>query len=356
MKQIIGILIFLVTGLLLSFYIGFHFNSEEQDLAFDDEQSGIRKQIVIKFSHVVAENTPKGLAAQKFADLVDQKSNHRVKVEVFPNGSLYSDKEELEALKDGRVQMIAPATSKLGGVSSKWQVLDLPFAFPTETAINDGLNGDIGKSLLASLNSQKIKGLGFWVNGLKQITNKSHAVIQPNDFKGEKFRIMSSNVLKKQFELLGGQSKPMDFNETYRNLESGNVSGEENTISNIYSKKYYRVQDYMTISNHGFLGYAILMNEDYWHSLPAKVRLIIQDSINETVKWNQDHYRSMNKEQLNLIKKESNIQIHELTSKEKIEWIEKLNPIYKQYEPIAGRKLISEIKNIQRKYEKQLFR
>ncbi|MDN4073187.1 DctP family TRAP transporter solute-binding subunit [Fictibacillus terranigra] len=356
MKQILGISVFLITGLLLSFYIGFHLNHKEQQMAFDDDQSGIQKQIVIKFSHVVAENTPKGLAAQKFADLVEQKSDHRVKVEVFPNGSLYTDKEELDALKSGKVQMIAPATSKLGGVSSKWQVLDLPFAFPTESAINEGLNGDIGKSLLASLEQQNIKGLGFWVNGLKQITNKDHAIIKPNDFKDEKFRIMSSVVLKKQFELLDGQSKPIDFNETYRNLESGNVTGEENTISNIYSKKYYRVQDYMTISNHGFLGYAILMNEDYWHSLPLKVRVLIQNSINETVQWNQDHYRTMNKEQLRLIKKESNIQIHELTPYEKQKWIEKLNPMYKQYEPIAGRKLISDIRHLQRKYERQSFR
>ncbi|RXY99019.1 DctP family TRAP transporter solute-binding subunit [Fictibacillus sp. S7] len=351
MKTFLGIALFLITGLLLSFYIGFHFDFSERKLVSDDDQEGIKEQIVIKFSHVVAENTPKGLAARKFAELVDQKSNHKVKVEVFPNGSLYSDKEELHALQEGDVQMIAPATSKLGSISPKWQALDLPFAFPSEAAINEGLDGTIGRTLLSSLNSHNIKGLGFWVNGLKQITNKDHAIISTDDFKDRKFRIMSSSVLKKQFNLLGSQSVPMDFNETYRSLESGEVDGEENTISNIYSKKYYKVQNYMTISNHGFLGYAILINNDYWNSLPRNVQTIIQDAIKETVAWNQKHYISMNKKQLNSIKEESDIEIHTLNAEEKKRWIKKLKPLYQQYEPAAGKKLIHDIEHLQYKYQ-----
>lgn len=351
MKKMIGITAFLFAGLLISFFIGFRSYFDEKEVSYDDDQEGIGQQIVIKFSHVVAENTPKGLAAQKFAELVEKKSNHRVKVEVFPNGSLYTDKEEMEAMQDGDIQMIAPATSKLGGISSRWQALDLPFAFPTEAAINDGLNGKIGQSLLASLHNQNIKGLGFWVNGLKQITNKKHPMVDPSDFKGKRIRIMSSGVLERQFELLGAQGRPMDFNETYKHLEAGQIDGEENTISNIYSKKYYNVQDYMTISNHGFLGYAILMNEKYWNTLPKDVQVVIQESIRQTVKWNETHYVSMNRQQLQSIKRESSIHIHELTPKEKEKWMQKLNPIYEEYKPIAGKQLIEEIRALQKKYE-----
>ncbi|KPC98952.1 C4-dicarboxylate-binding periplasmic protein precursor [Geobacillus sp. BCO2] len=176
-----------------------------EPLVYDDEQKGLEKQIIIYFSHVVAENTPKGLAAQKFAELVEQKTNGRVKVEVFPNGSLYSDGEELDALLRGDVQMIAPSFSKVTELIPEWQVLDLPFLFRDEDDVRRVFTGKVGAELLRMLEAKGMKGLAFWSNGFKQMMSTTRPLIAPDDFRGLRFRIMPSEVIEKQFRLLGGE-------------------------------------------------------------------------------------------------------------------------------------------------------
>lgn len=350
MKTLIGLSLFVIVGFISAFIIGFNPDQTDSKMAFDDEQSGIKDQIVIKFSHVVAENTPKGFAAQRFAELVGRKTDNRVKVEVFPNGILFSDKEELEALKDGKVQMIAPATSKLTSLFPKWQALDLPFAFPTHEAVEEALNGDIGKTLLDELKDEHIKGMAFWANGFKQMTSNRNALIKPNDFKDQSFRIMPSNVIEAQFAAFNATTERMTFNQTYHALEKGQIDGQENTLSNIYSKRLYDIQNYMTISNHGYLGYAVLMNESFWDRLPEDIQVAISESMDEATHWNQQNARQINEQKLDIIKENSDIKTHFLTLEEKREWINQVEPVYEKYEDIIGNQLMKEIRKIRDKY------
>jgi C4-dicarboxylate-binding protein DctP len=350
MRAFTGIAVLLLAGLAASVWIGFHAKFSEGNLPYDDDQSGIKDQVVIKFSHVVAENTPKGRAAQRFAKRVDEKSNGRIKVEVIPNGGLYSDREELEALQRGDVQMIAPATTKLSSYSSKWQVLDLPYSMPSRESIIEALNGEIGKTLLGSLEKNNLKGLTLWTNGLKQITSNDGPVVHPSDLLGQTIRIMPSPVLEKQFQRAGAKAVRLDFNETYRLLESGELNGEENTISNIYSKKFFDVQSNLTISDHGFLGYAVIMSRDFWLTLTDEEQSIISEALDETTKWNQMQSFKMNDEQLSLIEKNSTIEIHRLSDEEKREWAKRWEPVYREFEDVIGKDLMTKIIKLRDKY------
>ncbi|PLT32421.1 C4-dicarboxylate ABC transporter [Bacillus sp. V5-8f] len=315
----------------------------------DDEQQGLNGQVIIKFSHVVAENTPKGLAAQRFASLVEKYSDQKVRVEVYPNQSLYSDGEEIEALQRNEVQMIAPAASKLTELSPKWQLLDLPFIFPNHDALKDALGGDIGKELLGALEEQDIKGLSFWSNNFKQITSNS-PIRHPSDFKGKNFRIMKSRVLEEQFRHFGATTSMTAFNDTFRNLEKNQLDSQENTISNINSKKLYQVQKYMTISDHGYLGYAVLVNKQFWDGLPRDIKEDIEKAMAETTDWLWDKSQEMNTQQMQEIKSNSNIQIYQLTEDEKKEWMREMTVVYEEFEPSIGKDLMERAQLIRNKY------
>ena len=343
MKSLFACLGLMIAGIATALFIGFHDRSNGEEIVYDDDQEGLQEQIVFKFSHVVAENTPKGLAANKFAELVNEKSGGKMKIEVFPNGSLYSDIEEIEALQNGDVQFIAPSTSKLGMLSPEWGVLDLPYAFTDYDAVKKGLHGKIGTQLFDSLKKNQLKGLAYWTNGFKQITTNQGPVKTPDDLKGQDLRIMQSNVIEDQFKLLGAAPHQESFNSTFQLLENNIVDGEENTISNIYSKKFYNVQDYLTISNHGYLGYAVMTDEHFWNAQTPETRRILTEAMQETTEWNETYAEEMNKEQLEEIKKHSSIKIYELSDKEKKDWMKRLDPVYRQYEPIFGRKLIQEL-------------
>ncbi|HEX6923020.1 MAG TPA: DctP family TRAP transporter solute-binding subunit, partial [Bacillales bacterium] len=243
MKSIVGTVLFVLAGLVTAFIAGFEPKPFQQPLPYDDEQKGLGDLIVIKFSHVVADNTPKGLAALHFKKLVEQQSGGRVRVQVFPNGILYSDKEAIHAVMGGDLQMAAPTFSKLSARFPKWQLLDLPFLFPDREAVRAFFDGEIGQLLFKPLETNNIKVMAIWHNGFKQMTSNKGPLIHPSDFQGQRFRIMRSEVLAEQFHALGANTKVIPFNQVYHSLDTGIVDGQENTISNIYSKRFYQVQN-----------------------------------------------------------------------------------------------------------------
>ncbi|MEH7346333.1 DctP family TRAP transporter solute-binding subunit [Bacillus sp. JJ1532] len=351
MKKLFGIFIFIIAGFSAAYLFGssgLHFMKE---VPFDDEQTGMKEQIIIRFSHVVSENTPKGLAAGRFADLVQKKSNNRVKVVVFPNAELFSDEGELNALQSGQVQMIAPSTSKLGTLSPEWLVLDLPYAFSSNEAVKEAYEGEIGEALFADLKKQNIEGLAFWYNGFKQMTTVKGTIIHPTDVKGQVFRIMPSKVIEKQYEVLEAASRPIPFDQTYHNLEKGTIDGEENTISNIYSKKYYHVQKYMTITNHAYLGYAVLMNREFWNGLPSEIQDIIREAMVEATDWNWQYSIDMNESNLQQLKENTSMQIYELTPEDETEWRNKLKKVDQHFSPIIGESMMERLQKIKNKFD-----
>ncbi|AMX84521.1 C4-dicarboxylate ABC transporter [Geobacillus subterraneus] len=333
----------LVIGVGLAAWTGSR-QADQERIVYDDEQRGLQKQIIIYFSHVVAENTPKGLAAQKFAELVEQKTNGRVKVEVFANGSLYSDGEELDALLRGDVQMIAPSFSKVTELIPEWQVLDLPFLFHDDNDVRRVFTGKVGAELLGMLEEKGIKGLALWSNGFKQMMGTTRPLVEPDDFRGLRFRIMPSEVIDKQFRLLGGEPVAVSFDRVYRALERHEFDGQENTISNIYSKGFYKFQPYITISNHGYLGYAVMMNQSFWNSLPKEIQQNIAEAMDEATRWNLRQSKAQNERELQQLKRREDVHLYLLSETEKRRWERKLAPLYQEFTRRFGSRLLNEIK------------
>lgn len=349
MRAFWGYFALISLGLILVIFIAFQSLFSKEDVERDYEQVGMKDQVIIKFSHVVAENTPKGLAAVHFANLVDEYTNHRVKVEVFPNQSLYSEEDEVKALLENKVQMIAPSTSTLTELSPKWLLLDLPYIFPNRDALKEALYGEVGEELLHDLERHHIKGMALWVNHFKQVTSNT-PIRTPADFEGKTFRIMPSKVLKEQFEHFGASTLMLRFNQTFVNLEQNKTDSQENTLSNIYSKKLYGVQNYLTISNHGFLGYGVLMNQQFWDELPPDIQVQIQRAMQETTEWLWKKSDEMNRQLLTEVKENSSISVYKLSPAEKKQWMNEMTVIYPKFEPMIGAELMDKMKRIQEKH------
>ncbi|MBV7537440.1 TRAP transporter substrate-binding protein [Duganella sp. sic0402] len=299
--------------------------------------------IVIKFSHVVATDTPKGQAAERFKQLAEKATNGRVKVEVYPNSQLYKDKEELEALQLGAVQMLAPSLAKFGPLGVKeFEAFDLPYIFPSKTALYNVTEGEIGKSLLKKLESKGITGLAYWDNGFK-VMSANKPLRNPADFKGLKMRIQSSKVLDAQMRSLGANPQVLAFSEVYQALQTGVVDGTENPPSNMYTQKMHEVQKYVTVSNHGYLGYAVIVNKKFWDGLPADIRTALDKAMKEATTFEKAIAQRDNDQALEAIKKTGKTEIYTLSVKEQAEWRKAMLPVQQQMESRIGAGLISAI-------------
>jgi C4-dicarboxylate-binding protein DctP len=298
--------------------------------------------IVIKFSHVVASNTPKGAAAEKFKELAEKYTDGKVKVEIYPNSTLYKDKEELEALQLGAVQMLAPSNSKFGPIGVReFEVFDLPYILPDLPTLRKVTDGPLGAKLLKLLQPKGMTGLAYWDNGFKQMTaNKK--LISPDDYKGLKFRVQSSKVLEAQFRALGAVPQVMAFSEVYQALQTGVVDGQENTASNIYTQKMHEVQKYLTMTNHGYIGYVVVVNKKFWDGLPADIRGQLEKAMKEATAFGNGQSAKENEEALEAIKKAGKTEIDTLTPAQDAAMRKAMEPVYKDVATRVGQPLIDE--------------
>jgi C4-dicarboxylate-binding protein DctP len=302
-----------------------------------------QNQIVIKFSHVVAPKTPKGKGADKFKELAEKYTNGKVKVEVYPNSTLYKDKEELEALQLGAVQMLAPSNSKFGPMGIRdFEVFDLPFLLPNENVLHKITTGPIGQAMLKKLETKGMIGLGYWDNGFKQMS-ANKPLRMPADYKGLKFRIQSSKVLEAQFRALGAIPQVMAFSEVYQALQTGVVDGQENTPSNIYTQKFYEVQKYTSQTNHGYIGYVVVVNKKFWEGLPADVRGQLTKAMKEATVYANDISEKENAEAWEIIKKSGKTQIIVPTKAEMTAMQKAMEPLYKDMANRVGKKLLDDV-------------
>ncbi len=299
--------------------------------------------IVIKFSHVVATDTPKGKGAERFKELAEKATNGRVKVEVYPNSTLYKDKEEMEALQLGAVQMLAPSLAKFGPLGVKeFEVFDLPYIFPSKDVLYRVTEGPIGKGLFQKLESKGITGLAYWDNGFK-VMSANKPLHHPADFKGLKMRIQSSKVLDAQMRALGANPQVMAFSEVYQALQTGVVDGTENPPSNLYTQKMNEVQSHVTMSNHGYLGYAVIVNKKFWDGLPADVRTALEGAMKDATKYANAIAQQENDASMDAVKKTGKTTVYNLTDAEKAEWRKALAPVQKQMESRIGKDLIEAV-------------
>ncbi|WP_426209730.1 TRAP transporter substrate-binding protein [Massilia sp. TWP1-3-3] len=299
--------------------------------------------IIIKFSHVVATDTPKGQAAERFKALAEKATNGRVKVEVYPNSQLYKDKEELEALQLGAVQMLAPSLAKFGPLGVKeFEVFDLPYLFPNKEALYRVTEGPVGKSLFAKLDAKGIVGLAYWDNGFK-VMSANKPLLMPADFKGLKLRIQSSKVLDAQMRALGANPQVLAFSEVYQALQTGVVDGTENPPSNMYTQKMHEVQKHVTVSNHGYLGYAVIVNKKFWDGLPADIRSSLAKAMAEATTYEKAIAQRDNNMALDAIRKSGKTTIHMQTAQEQAAWRAALTPVHKDMERRVGKELLGAI-------------
>ena len=300
-------------------------------------------KIVIKFSHVTAPDTPKGKAAEYFKKIAAERTNGRVSVEVYPNSQLYKDKEELEALQLGSVQMLAPAFGKFGPMGVReFEVLDLPFLFDDIASAQKVTQGPIGKSLLKKLDSKGIIGLAFWDNAFRQFT-ANKALRTPDDFLGLKIRIQSSKIIEAQIRSLGASPQVMAFSEIYQSLQTGVVDGQDNPFTNIYTQKFYEVQKVMTISSHGYHGYVCIVNKVFWEALPADIRQTLEQAMKETADYFNATALKDEAEALEKIKATGKVEVITLTGPERDVLKAKTMPVYKEMEARVGAQLITDI-------------
>ncbi|HYG87505.1 MAG TPA: TRAP transporter substrate-binding protein [Azospirillum sp.] len=296
--------------------------------------------IVIKFSHVVATETPKGKGAEKFKELAEARTGGKVKVEVYPNSQLYKDKEELEALQLGAVQMLAPSLAKFGPLGVKeFEVFDLPYIFPSKETLSKVTQGPLGQGLLKKLEPKGIIGLAYWDNGFK-IMSANRPLKTPDDFKGLKMRIQSSKVLEAQFRALGSLPQVMAFSEVYQAMQTGVVDGSENTPSNMYTQKHHEVQKNITLSDHGYIGYAVIVNKKFWDGLPADVRTQLEGAMKDATAYANQIAQKENDDAVAAMKAAGKSEFHTLTDAERQAWRKAMLPVHEDMASRVGKELI----------------
>src|SRR5690349_11001070 len=302
-----------------------------------------QQPIVIKFSHVVAVNTPKGKGADYFKKLAEERTKGRVRVEVYPNSSLFKDGEEMEALQLGSVQMLAPSLAKFGPLGAReFEVFDLPYLFDSYDQLHKVTQGPLGAGLLKKLDAKGIVGLAYWDNGFKEMT-ANRPIKKIEDCKGLKLRIQSSKVLDAQVRALGAIPQVMAFSEVYQALQTGVVDGAENTYSNIYTQKMHEVQKHLTVSDHGYVGYAVIVNKKFWEGLPAGIRTTLEGAMREATQYGNRIAKQENDEALEAIKKAGKTQVIALSAAEKLAWKKALLPVHTQMSDKIGKALIQSI-------------
>ena len=302
-----------------------------------------QQPIVIKFSHVVAVNTPKGKGAEYFKKLAEERTGGKVKVEVYPNSQLFKDGEEMEALQLGSVQMLAPSVSKFGPLGAReFEIFDLPYIFDSYDDLHKVTDGPVGKALFKKLESKGITGLAYWANGFKDMS-ANKPLRKPEDMKGLKMRIQSSKVLESEMRAFGALPQVMAFSEVYQAMQTGVVDGSENPPSNCYTHKRQEVQKYLTLTDHGVVEYAVIFNKKFWDGLPADIRTTLEGAMKDATKYADDIAKKENEDALAAVKASGKTEIITLSPAEKAAWKKAALVVHKENESRVGKDVITEV-------------
>ncbi len=295
--------------------------------------SGSKEQdkIKIKFSHVAAVDTPKGKAAQFFKEELEKLSKGQIEVLVYPNSQLFRDNDAITALLMGSVQIISPSTSKMTTMVPEFQVVDLPYLFPSIDNVHKSFDGMLGTLFGALLEQKNFKLLAYWDGGYKQLGNSRRVIRKLSDIKGLKFRIMSSKVLEAQFRHVGGNPQVLPFSEVYTALEQGVIDGQENTWFNSYSQKFFEVQKYITETNHGYLGYLLLTSQKFWDSLPPDLQAVLSEAAEKTTEYERKLAVEIDTRDRQRIIDSGKTEITVLTAEERDIWMKTFREIYGDY-------------------------
>lgn len=304
-----------------------------------DANDGSSGPILIKFPHVTAPTTPKGRAADRFEELVEERLAGRVEVEVYPSSQLMNDDDSLDALAFGEIQMIAISLSKLDRLTNRFQVFDLPFLFPDLATVERFQASDDAQVMMTSMSDKGLLGLAYWHNGMKQFGGPVD-MRSPQNAEGLKFRIMESDVLEAQMRTIGGNPQKMALGEVYQALQTGAIDAQENTWSNMWSSKFYEVQDYLTETNHGYLGYLVMVNQNFWESLPEDIRVELDAIVQEVAEWANAQSAEINQDGRRRVVESGVSEVVSLTPQESAIWEQTMRPVWEEFEDLIGPELI----------------
>ena len=311
--------------------------------------ANVQAEYVIKFSHVVAPKTPKGQAADLFAKLVNERLAGKVRVEVFPNSQLFNDNKVMEAIRmssSSKTGIIAaPSLSKFVKFSRTVQAFDLPFLFNNIDDVHILADSPVAQDIVKPLERKGLKALGFWDSGMKSFSIKGNNALRtiPNDFKGKKFRIQTSNVHEAMIHALGGNPQKLPFKEVYTALGQGVVDGQENSWSNIYSKKFHEVQDWITVTNHAYLGYLLIVSNEFWNKLPTEIRTELEVIIREVTIKNREFAAAADAADRKAVEESGFAKVVELTKEEKNAWTQATKKVEAKFAKQIGKDLLIKI-------------
>lgn len=312
--------------------------------------SAIAAEYTIKLTHVVSPNTPKGKGADFFAKRVGELTNGKVEVIVFPNSQLYGDGEEMKALKLGNAHIAMPSFSKFTSIVPEMQLFDLPFIFRDKDHLYKVLDGEVGQILKDKVTKKGFVALDYWDAGFKHLSSNKKAILLPEDASGQKFRIMSSHVLEAQFKTIGGNPQVLPFSEVYSALQQGVVDGAENPLSNFYTKKFNEVQTDLTLSDHGYLGYLVIMSESFWKKFPNDLKPMVLQAMKEATEYERKVAAQDDEDTLKKIKEygaqSGKLKVHTLTADQKKAWQNAMEKIYPQFYSVIGEDLIKKVQAV----------
>lgn len=319
--------------------------SEDENELDDGSEAAVDDGEVyeIVFAHVVRPNTAKGQGAERFAELIEERSGGRVVVDVYPDSQLGSDREITEQMQSGTIHMNAPFTGVLPSFVPQFQVFDLPFLFTDKDQAYRAMHGELGEELNKYLQQQGLLGLGYWDGGFKHFTNSVRSIETPEDIDGLRMRASQSPLIISQFQALNAGGVSIDFSELYTALQSGTVDGQENPLSNVVSRSFYEVQDYLTLSGHGYMGYALIMNLDFFNSLPADLQELVEEVALEVSEWQWEIATAEEEEYMDYLENETNIQINELTEENRDAFYQATEGAYDDFREIEGSERLLQI-------------
>lgn len=302
--------------------------------------------LIIKFAHVTTSDSPKGKAADRFKELMEKYSDGKVKVEVYPSSQLYGDKDEMEALQLGNVQIIAPSVTKLVGLNPQFQIVDMPFLFKDRDAFLKFFDGEDGERLMKSLEDKNITGVALWENGFKHFTSNK-PLAKPEDFKGQLFRTQSGKVLDAQFKALGAGNQVIPFGETYTALQQGTIDGQENTYNNMDTQKYVEVQKHLLISEHGRLDYAVLVNSTWYKGLEKEIKEAFDKAMKEATDYERQLAVQLDEQSKNNLINSGKLIVNTVSPEDRQKFQEMMQPVYDEFADVIGKDLIEKLKNQQ---------
>ena len=311
---------------------------------------GADKTYTIKFAHVVAASTPKGKAADFFAKRVEELSGGKIKVQVFPSAQLVDDDRVFGALKLGNVQMAAPSFSKFTPIVREFQLFDLPFIFQNDEHLHKVQDGEVGQILKDKIAAKGFVALDYWDAGFKHFSSSKKNIVNPDDAKGQKFRIQSSKVLEEQIKAVGGNPQVLPFSEVYSALQQGVVDATENPLSNFYNSKFHEVQSSLTLSSHGYLGYLVVISEKFWKNLPDELKKIVSQAVSEATKYERQETAKEDArviEELNkYIASGKKLEVSNITDAQRATWQDAMKAVYPKFYDVIGKDLIEKTINV----------